>query len=215
MVMSCSASESALPIDRFSAAESLEIVNDFPYQTQELSNTDYAQQNYATACVTACPMQFLLFTTCNDTSLQNGDPYFRLFLGDEELKEDDDSCDIFNNLPQLNYTVPAVGICQNYCLHIGCYDTTSCSAYVEFTAQGAELPTAAPVVAPTSTSGSLTTGASIAVAFGVFGGVVLISLAIFIARGGGDGSDAAAGAATTVGVSMSNRLAPAAVRSPL
>jgi hypothetical protein len=123
------------------------IVYTFPVQTPEMTNTNDAQQNYVTVCFTACPMQTLLFTTCNDTALQTGDPYLRLFLGGEQLAENDDTCGVF---PQISYVVPTEGICQDdYCLHIGCYDTTSCSAYVEFTAQDAEPPTSAPSSVPT------------------------------------------------------------------
>jgi hypothetical protein len=104
-------------------------VDDFPILTPTMSNTNYATQSYTTACVTACAMQSLQFTACNDTAAQVGDPYFRLFVGDTQLDESDDVCGRF---PEIVYTVPEGEICQNYCLHIGCYSSSTCSAYVEF-----------------------------------------------------------------------------------
>jgi predicted outer membrane repeat protein len=105
-------------------------VNDFPVQTPTMSNTNSAQQSYTTACVAACPLDTLTFTTCDTGYTQVGDTYFRLFVGNEEVTSNDDTCGFTS---EIEYGVPSGGECQDYCLHIGCYANTECSAYVVVT----------------------------------------------------------------------------------
>lgn len=122
--------------------------NGFPHATSALSNTAYASVNYDTACVQACPGDVLTFSSCSDAYPHSGDSYFRLW--DEraglELAADDDGCPS-STQSLLTYIVPPAdppqgggSQCHQYCLHMGCFSSGSCSYTATLTVQSPPTP---------------------------------------------------------------------------
>lgn len=97
--------------------------NDFPIQTAVLSDTDYANWNYESGCVWGCPLDVLTFSACNDIQDTEQDTYFKLFNADAVgVAEIDEFC---GHASEITYYVPYESECQDYCLHIGCYESLS------------------------------------------------------------------------------------------
>jgi hypothetical protein len=100
----------------------------FPLFTGDLSNTATCTQNTAVACTEGCFGNTLTFTACGGDESQ--DTYFKLYLGNETLvAENDDACD---SASSIEYTVEGQG-CAQYCLHMGCFGSLTCSANVSAT----------------------------------------------------------------------------------
>lgn len=100
----------------------------FPLYTGDLSDTATCTQNMVIACTEGCFGNTLTFTSCGGDTSQ--DTYFKLFQGNETLvASNDDACD---SASSIEYTVESVG-CAQYCLHIGCFGSLTCSANVSAT----------------------------------------------------------------------------------
>jgi len=99
--------------------------NPFPFN-YSASDTNSAQQNYATACVDACGATTLTFSACG--SMNATDTYFRLFSGSTLVAENNDYCGVAS---EIVYTVPgSPSDCGSFCLHMGCAGPESCNATV-------------------------------------------------------------------------------------
>jgi hypothetical protein len=100
---------------------------DFPLNTGLLTETNSAFQDVASGCVEACPLDMLRFSACDG----DADTYFRLY--DDfglEVKWDDDGCGRLSGPSTITYIIPENSLCQQYCLHVGCYENVHCSANV-------------------------------------------------------------------------------------
>jgi hypothetical protein len=96
-------------------------------ETGQLSDTNSASQKFASGCVEACPLDVLHFSSCGGT----GDTYFRLYDSfASEVVWNDDGCGAASGPSVITYSVSESSICQNYCLHVGCFSDHACSANV-------------------------------------------------------------------------------------
>ncbi len=108
----------------------------FPYETGTMSNTNSATQNYKQVCITACSNQVIMFTSCGEgNNNYQDDTYFILYQGTTILTKNDDYCGYGS---QVSYSIPyslnvttGQPACYQYCLHIGCSGSSSCSASVD------------------------------------------------------------------------------------
>jgi uncharacterized membrane protein YidH (DUF202 family) len=112
---------------------------DFPLQSGLLSGTNSASQNFATGCVEVCPLDMLRFSACDGDV--HGDTYFRLFdSSGSEVAHDDDGCGVRGGASIITHSIPANSVCEQYCLHVGCYGSGACSADVTLQLVKAQAP---------------------------------------------------------------------------
>lgn len=96
-----------------------------------LSNTNNARVNIEEICVDACDGDTFKFSGCEDPV---EDSYFRLFLNGRQVAHNDDSC-VF--AAEIIYTYDGstcvAAADRALCLHVGCFDSTTCSPLVNIT----------------------------------------------------------------------------------
>jgi hypothetical protein len=99
---------------------------DFPLDTHRLSDTATATKNYGQGCLQLCENDYVKLSSCNDKTV--GDTWFRLFdENNVEVSKNDDYCIAG---AQIVYKKESIG-CSEFCLHVGCAEEATCSAYVQ------------------------------------------------------------------------------------
>jgi hypothetical protein len=108
------------------------------------SNTNFAQQNYETCGIYACPGTELVIGSCDSTTC-HGDQYLSLIEESGRLiAHNDDSCGLCS---QIAFTT--TGPCQTYRVQEGCYNDESCGGTVEVREGASYIPSALPSFSPT------------------------------------------------------------------
>lgn len=132
----------------------------------EASNTNSARQNTVNEDIYVCNGETLTFSLCDGVC--SGDTYLRLYLGDQEIADNDDKCNVCSSLA---FSTPSTEGCNTYTLRQGCYGSGQCSGTVKINRAGnfppvaepTNAPAASPVVSPVASPVNLPTTAPVAV----------------------------------------------------
>jgi hypothetical protein len=86
-----------------------------------VSNTNYAEQNYASCEVYACPGSTIVISGCGPGAC-SGDQYLSLYdSSNYQVASNDDNCGLCSEITYIT-SQP----CQTYSIHEGCYGSNSC-----------------------------------------------------------------------------------------
>ena len=132
--LACTYSPTATPT--MMPSVSVDFVN-FPINltVENLTETNSARENVATARFVACDGDSFILSTCSEDT--DGDTYIRLFQDDIEVAADDDSMCTYSGLhSKISYGVGSsnatddAAYCYSYRLDIGCYSNSQCTVNV-------------------------------------------------------------------------------------